>query len=166
VISSDVVRKEVAGISSNEEASAGWQEGIYVPETTSLVYCTMLERATHALRVGESVVLDASWTDAGVRELAARVAEETSVDLMEIMCTTEPCVAYQRIGNRILGGANASDATAQIARRMKEEADAWPSACRVDTTYSLRETMNVVRKVIEGQSSESEVPNSDLSRAL
>lgn len=148
VISSDVVRKEIVGLPSNADATAGWQEGIYVPETTSLMYCTMLERATHALRVGESVVLDASWTDVGVRELATRVAEEASADLIEIMCTTEPSVAYQRIGNRILGGANASDATAQIARRMEEEADAWPSAHRVDTTYSPSETMNWVRKLI------------------
>jgi aminoglycoside phosphotransferase family enzyme/predicted kinase len=150
VISSDVVRKELAGIAADVSAEAEWKEGIYAPATTSLVYCTMLERAAQALRFGESVVLDASWTDPEVRELASQTASNSSADLVQLMCVTEPSVARERIGARVLGGVNGSDATAQMAMRMAEEYSSWPEAHVVDTTYALAETMAHVRAIVEG----------------
>src|SRR3546814_9334305 len=63
LLRSDEVRKELAGINAGERAGAPYREGIYGPEHTVRTYDALLQRASTALGLGESVVIDASWTD-------------------------------------------------------------------------------------------------------
>lgn len=61
-------------------ADAGLSQGLHAPDRTTGTYEELLRRARTALELGESVVLDASWSDARWRAAARDVAAETTSD--------------------------------------------------------------------------------------
>jgi aminoglycoside phosphotransferase family enzyme/predicted kinase len=134
LLSSDRVRKELAGLGPTESATAGFREGLYNADHTEALYTLLLKRAETLLARGESVVLDASWTNGRHRAAAATLAARSSSDLVALQCRTSAEVAAQRIHAR---GATASDATSAIAVAMAAVADPWPEATVVDTTAAL-----------------------------
>lgn len=131
VLSSDRLRKELAGLDPAAPAEAGYREGLYAPEHTERTYETLLERAAALLRRGESVVLDASWTRRPPREHAARLADQLGADLTPLRCSAPRELAIERIRSRARG---ASDATSAVATAMAADSDPWPSAHTVDTS--------------------------------
>lgn len=131
VLSSDRIRKELAGITPSTPAAAGFGEGIYTTERTDELYAELLHRAEQLLGRGESVVLDASWTSATHRTGAVEAARRTSSELLQLECRAETEVAARRITSRVHG---ASDATVPVATLMSGVADPWPDAAPIDTT--------------------------------
>ncbi|MFE3999014.1 AAA family ATPase [Nocardioides sp. YIM B13467] len=129
VLSSDRLRKELAGIDPMVHAAAGWQEGIYSPASTRRTYAELLDRATALLARGESVVLDASWTDPAHRVLVEYVANTTYSDLTVLRCSVAPEVAIARIAAR----DSISDADEMVAAHMSRAETAWPGAVTIDT---------------------------------
>jgi aminoglycoside phosphotransferase family enzyme/predicted kinase len=87
VLRSDEVRKELAGVPALTRMAASYGEGIYEAGSTARTYDVLLDRAETALAYGESVVLDASWSDQEVRARARTVARRTDADLAELRCT-------------------------------------------------------------------------------
>ncbi|MBM9503237.1 bifunctional aminoglycoside phosphotransferase/ATP-binding protein [Actinacidiphila acididurans] len=134
LLSSDRLRKEMAGIPVEQSAAAGYGEGLYAPERTAETYALLLERATALLSAGESVVLDATWSDAGQREAAERVAEHTSADLVALHCRVPDDVTAARLKNRPPG---ASDADLEVATAMAAKEPLWAQAVTIDTSGSL-----------------------------
>ena len=61
VISSDVVRKELAGLEPEERRFEPFERGIYSPAFTARTYDAMLERGRALLAQGRSVLLDATF---------------------------------------------------------------------------------------------------------
>lgn len=134
LLSSDRVRKELAGIPAEQSAAARYGEGLYTPEWTARTYSTLLDRASALLSSGESVVLDATWSDAGQREAALRMAERTSADLVALHCHVPGDVSAARLTTRAPG---ASDAGLDIATTMAAREHPWPEAVTVDTSGTL-----------------------------
>jgi aminoglycoside phosphotransferase family enzyme/predicted kinase len=134
LVRSDVLRKQLAGLPDRARAGAAYRHGIYTAETTARTYQEMIDRARRALRLGESVVLDASWTDDRWRLLAAHAAETTASELVELRCDAPPEVTAERLALRAAAGLDPSDAGPDVAARMATDADPWPSAYVVDTT--------------------------------
>ncbi|MFE2670406.1 AAA family ATPase, partial [Streptomyces mirabilis] len=96
LLSSDRVRKELAGIPAEESASARYGEGLYTPEWTDKTYAALLDRASALLADGESVVLDAAWTGARRRAATLRMAEQAGADLVALHCQVPGDVAATR----------------------------------------------------------------------
>ena len=134
VLRSDEVRKELAGLDAGAAAAAPYRRGLYAPRRTTATYRELLARARVALSLGESVVLDASWSDARWRGAAASVARACSADLVELHCQAALPVARQRLRERLGRGPRLSDATPEIAERMAVDEAPWPSAVVVDTS--------------------------------
>ncbi|MCD0485962.1 AAA family ATPase [Streptacidiphilus sp. ASG 303] len=134
LLSSDRLRKELAGLPPDRPAPAAWGEGLYTPERTRLTYDALLERAAALLAQGESVVLDATWTTRERREAAAETARRACADLAELRCEVPRELAEARLGGRPAG---ASDADAAVAGELAARADPWPRASAVDTGGSL-----------------------------
>ncbi|WP_256916323.1 AAA family ATPase [Streptomyces hilarionis] len=130
LLSSDRVRKELAGISAEESAAAPYGEGLYTAEWTAKTYAALLDRAAALLSAGESVVLDATWSDAAQREAAQRVAERAGADLVALRCHVADEVSAARLRTRVRGP---SDAGPGIAAAMAAREPAWPEAVAVDT---------------------------------
>ncbi|MFB7462945.1 AAA family ATPase [Streptomyces sp. NPDC056224] len=134
LLSSDRLRKELAGIPADQPAAAAYGEGLYTPEWTARTYTALLDRASALLSLGESVVLDATWSAAGQREAAQRTADRTSADLVALHCRVPVDVAAARLDTRAHG---ASDADAEVATAMAEKEPPWAEAVTVDTSGSL-----------------------------
>jgi hypothetical protein len=145
VLVADVIRKEVTHVETPRGgpgmASAGFEEGMYSPARTQLTYEELLRRAGVALREGESVVLDASFTKESWREAARALARETSSAPAELRCVAPMDVCARRLEQRPRDAAHPSDATLEIAERLATRFDPWPSATEVDTVRPLAETV-------------------------
>ena len=134
LLSSDRVRKELAGIPADQSAAAGYGEGIYTTEWTDRTYAVLLDRASALLSHGESVVLDATWSDGAQREAAIRMAELTSTDLCLLHCQVPSDVSAARLTTRTSG---VSDADLDVAAAMAATEQPWPQAVVVDTSGPL-----------------------------
>ena len=141
VLRSDEVRKEIAGVRRTAPAVEAPGEGLYRPEMTEATYGALLERATTALELGESVILDASWSSSRHRHIAREVADATSADFVELCCVAPFGVTSQRIQDRLGAGGDASDATPTVARAMAQRFDAWPTASIIDTSGALESSL-------------------------
>lgn len=131
VLGTDRLRKEQSGIPPLSSAAQPYRAGIYDPDHTDRAYTELLRRAEQLLELGESVVLDASWTGRQWRTRAARTAERASARLSQIECWAPPATRRARLATR---GPGLSDADVSIAERMARDADPWPAAIRLTTT--------------------------------
>jgi uncharacterized protein len=140
VLRSDEIRKELAGLPATSPTGAPFGEGIYSAQATAATYEALLERAGVALEQGETVILDASWTDDAWRARARDLAQRTHADLVELNCQTPADLAADRLRRRaarrdpVAGNGDASDATPEIAEQMAQTAAPWPSATPIDTS--------------------------------
>lgn len=130
LISSDRLRKEIAGLDPNRSAAAAFGGGIYSTGWTEYTYAEMLRRAADLLAQGETVVLDASWTTELHREAARTLARRAHSELVELCCTAEPATITRRLTERAPG---LSDADAAVAAAMVVAADPWPEARTIAT---------------------------------
>ncbi|WP_230203325.1 bifunctional aminoglycoside phosphotransferase/ATP-binding protein [Parafrankia discariae] len=153
LLRSDVVRKELAGLAPDVAVEVEPGEGIYSAESTEHGYAELITRARQALENGQSVVLDASWSSARFRELAAEAAKATGADLAQVRCVAPARTAVARIDSRRAvracgTGGDASDATAAVYASMADRTDPWPAAIDVDTTVSVAETVAAASRIV------------------
>jgi hypothetical protein len=130
-LSTDRLRKELAGIDPLVHVAAAYRHGIYDPEHTERAYHELLRRAGELLARGESVVLDASWSDARPRDRARLLAQEMHSGFFPLRCEVAESVATQRIRSRT---GSLSDADPAIATAMAADAEPWPEAITIDTS--------------------------------
>ncbi|MBD0422700.1 AAA family ATPase [Streptomyces sp. TRM S81-3] len=145
LLSSDRLRKELAGIPAEQSAAAGYGEGLYTPEWTARTYATLLDRASALLSSGESVVLDATWHDPGQRESALRIAEGTHAHLVALHCQVPGDVSAARLSTRAPG---TSDAGLDIVTAMAAGEPPWPEAVSVDTSGPLESAVSQALAVV------------------
>jgi aminoglycoside phosphotransferase family enzyme/predicted kinase len=138
LLSSDRIRKELAGIDPATSAAADFGAGLYRPAGTDAVYRELLHRAAALLSRGESVILDASWIARRHRDAAADMARRTAAELVELECRTSTNTATQRIRTRI---GTPSDATAEIAENMAAAAEPWSTATPLSTSGPVSESV-------------------------
>jgi hypothetical protein len=139
LLSSDEVRKELAGLRHDDPAAADFGQGLYRPATTAKTYDELRRRAHQLLEHGESVILDASWRSSDERDKAARLATSVHAELLQLVCRCPDVLADDRLRSRPHG---ASDATPEIAHRMAESAGPWPDAIVVDTSGSPERSLD------------------------
>jgi aminoglycoside phosphotransferase family enzyme/predicted kinase len=114
VLSSDVVRKELLGIAPRERAPSD----AYTPDARRRIYEVLGERAAHALG-SDSVVVDATFGAAAQREAflaALGAAHRARVRL--VVCEAPVDVRVERARRRMAASAGASDADADVVRRL------------------------------------------------
>ncbi|MGW5419424.1 bifunctional aminoglycoside phosphotransferase/ATP-binding protein [Streptomyces sp. NPDC003943] len=134
LLSTDRLRKELAGIPAEQPASAPYGEGLYTPERTATTYAALLEHAAGLLSRGESVVLDATWSNAAQREAAHRTAERAGADLVALHCRIPDEMTAARLKGRATGP---SDADLDVALAMAAREPPWAEAVPIDTSGSL-----------------------------
>jgi predicted kinase len=146
VLHSDVIRKELAGLDPLHPAPSSFGTGLYAPAMIDQTYEEMCARAQQLLEMGQSVILDASFSTENHRRLALSVAESTSSDGHEIRCLLPTEEAAKRLLARQVHHPDASDADPEIAARMAQQFDPWPAAFVVGT---LPPVTDVVPAIIE-----------------
>jgi len=153
--SSDVVRKELAGVEG--AAPAAWGEGIYAAGLTEATYARMGELASEALEAGEGVVLDATFRDGAQRQILADIAARHGATIMLIEVTCDEEVVAKRLAARARRGDSASDATIETYRRQRQQWENSPPpipegavAVRVDTSGDLPPGLDEVYEALQG----------------
>lgn len=149
VIRTDVVRKELAGLSIGECAGVGLGEAFYRPETTDAVYRETIERAAVRATHGQSVIIDATWSADRHRAMARQMADAVAADLVELGCQLDPARAAARIGRRRAEGTDASDADEAVAVALRAAADPWPEATTIDTSGTPDEVVWAAARAVE-----------------
>jgi uncharacterized protein len=148
VLRSDEIRKDLAGLPRTPADPGRFGAGLYAPEVSDRVYAEMLDRAAGHLALGESVVLDASWSAGARRAAARRVASECHAEAIEIRCHLAPAIANARIRSRRSAGKGSSDATPEIAERLAASADPWPEARSVGTDVPPEQVLREARRLV------------------
>lgn len=138
---SDIVRKQLAGMSPDESGKASFGEGIYTAEWNRKTYSSLLAQSRKLLEMGESVILDASWARIDDRLQARRLGAEVAAEVLELVCQCTPEIAMARIRERQTSGRDPSDADVEVAKEMRF--DEWPEAIRIDTSDTLASSLEI-----------------------
>jgi aminoglycoside phosphotransferase family enzyme/predicted kinase len=117
VVSSDLVRKELAGLRPQQPAAAPWRRGLYSPAMTRRTYGEMLARAQALLRGGQWALLDATFLQRWQRQAARRLAQREGVRFLCLELRASDDLVRERLQAR-QGGP--SDADWQIYLRQRE----------------------------------------------
>jgi aminoglycoside phosphotransferase family enzyme/predicted kinase len=119
-VSSDAVRKHLAGIPLHASGAEAFREGMYSPEMTAHVYEEMGRRAAQHVALGRPVVLDATHAQSAHRRAAAEVARAAGVPALIVELRLTDDAALARIVNREHDPLRTSDATVDVYRRQVE----------------------------------------------
>ncbi|HET8768137.1 MAG TPA: AAA family ATPase [Pedococcus sp.] len=133
LMASDPERKALMGLDPTSHAPAAFGEGIYTREATERTYASLADRARVLLGLGETVVVDASFSEAAQREVFRQVGATTSTPVAELVCTATPEELERRLLRRADVPDEHSDADLAIGRRLAATADPWPEAVAVET---------------------------------
>ena len=140
LLSTDRLRKEINHRDPMSSSPEPYGKGLYDSANTEKTYRELLHRGQELAARGESVVLDASWTDSHLRALAANTAEHVGACLTQFECWAPQHIRYERLQFRRPGH---SDADAVIAGQMALDADPWPPEARLDTSGDAQEVLSL-----------------------
>jgi aminoglycoside phosphotransferase family enzyme/predicted kinase len=110
VVSSDRVRKRMAGLAPTERIHAAPDEGLYAADATERVYAGLLDRARPIVESGRMAILDATFGRYRHRAMAAELARELRVPIHVVEARCSAQVAVARLARREKMGTDPSDA--------------------------------------------------------
>ncbi len=120
VIRTDVLRKEMLGITPSEKHADDFGKGIYADDITERTYARAFELAEAGLRAGHPVILDASFGDRAKRKAAGRLAEKVGVPFYVLDCVCPDDVVVKRLERRARDLDNPSDGRWEILTEQKK----------------------------------------------
>jgi uncharacterized protein len=156
VLHSDVVRKQRLGLDPATRPTAGQARRLYDPGEVAATYADVLSSAADHLALGQSVIIDASWTSDDERVRARGVADAAHADVVELHCVCDPDEARRRVANRLRtpnppdlsDPAGASDATPDIADLLASRSDPWPQAQQLDTGAAMASVVSAALEAL------------------
>ncbi len=152
-LSSDVVRKGLAGLAPSARQPERFREGLYGPAMTRRTYATLRRRAAGWLRRGQSVVLDATYGALAERAAVRRLAARLRARLVVLLCQADEATLLARLAARAADPHAASDARLALWPRLRAaftEPAELPGVVAIDTTApettSTQQTLAAVRR--------------------
>ena len=136
LVGSDAERKALAGVAATVHVPAAFGEGIYTAGMTARTYASLADRAARLLGMGETVVVDALFAAAGLREQFRALARAGSTPVVELVCSARTAVVEDRLRARAARPDAVSDADLPVGRRLAALSDPWPEASVVHTGSS------------------------------
>lgn len=155
LLSSDLLRKELAGLSKTAHCQEGYNQGIYSLEFTRDTYREMFRRAEDALAGGRSVIMDASFSRRADRFAAAALARRLGVRfcLFHTECPEE--VSRERLEVREAAGRDVSDGRWELFSRQKNDFEPllpqqenWEE---IDTSQPVEGSLGCIVPIVEGR---------------
>ncbi|CAK8724089.1 AAA domain-containing protein [Candidatus Electrothrix laxa] len=147
----DRVRKELAGLATNERRPDGMDQGIYTPEFTKRTYQTMSERATQDFNKGATrVVLDGSYSKATDRHKISELAHTLGTSVLFILCSCSEQETQRRLALRAKDPNAVSDGRWEIfvqQRAMFEQPAELPphQIIHIDTEAEPQELLRLLK---------------------
>lgn len=155
VISSDAVRKHLAGLSPTTPARFAFGEGIYREDFSQKTYAEMRRRAGELLDCGASgVILDASFKSAAERALVRELAREKMARVVFIQCVCPKEVVRQRLRRRAANAGAISDGRLELLDQQMADFEAPTDAdqplLKLDTGRDLEQVFNEANGFLDG----------------
>jgi predicted kinase len=123
VISSDAVRKLLAGMEPTTRQPLAFGQGIYAEDFSARTYGEMRRQAREHLAAGRGVILDASFKRVRERELVRQLARESQARTLFVYCECSPQVARERLGIRLSDPAAISDGRVELFEAQARDFD-------------------------------------------
>lgn len=120
---SDVVRKQLAGMSARERSESGLDEGIYSADFSQATYGRLLELAKRIVDAGFMAIVDATFLIAGQREPFQALAEALGIPFVILHCQLPAEELKRRIVQREQEGADPSEAGIIVLERQMATAE-------------------------------------------
>ncbi|MCS6925751.1 MAG: AAA family ATPase [Candidatus Binatia bacterium] len=117
VLSSDVIRKQLAGLSPTTRMRAEYRAGIYTEAFTQHTYLTLAQRAESALQAGQGVIIDATCKRREDRRRFLELGARFSTPVLFIECRASAATVEQRLRAREQEAQSVSDATWSTAQQ-------------------------------------------------
>lgn len=145
---SDVVRKQMGGIPSAADLGSAAGADLYGESMHRRTYAKLLDLARAALNNGESVILDATFSDPAQRRQAIRLAGEAGARIVLVECTAPLSELKTRLTRRE-DGRSISDARLhhldKLLRRYVPPDEVDPSLrLRVETTRPTDDSIHTL----------------------
>jgi aminoglycoside phosphotransferase family enzyme/predicted kinase len=157
IISSDLVRKRLAGIDPKTKVLDEFRAGLYSAAMTKKTYAAMLDHARDLLIRGKSVILDATFQRRDERRATMRLAREAGAQFACVLAEASESATRTRLGTRLAKGRDPSDARWEIylgqKRRFQPPTELPPERLiTVDTssptkTRALKEAFERLRAI-------------------
>jgi predicted kinase len=116
---SDLVRKQMAGISSDKQVSEGFNEGLYDQSAHDATYAELLRLAEQQLTTGSSVIIDAGFTHCIQRSPFTELAERYAVPLIILHLSCSENEIKNRLLLREASGRSVSDGRVDLLADQK-----------------------------------------------
>ncbi|AAR34805.1 AAA family ATPase [Geobacter sulfurreducens] len=123
IASSDVVRKELAGLRSTERPDQDYGAGIYTDRFSLLTYGELERRARVALEGGRSIVVDATFRRRADRERFGALARDAGATFVILHAVCPEPTIRSRLNSRQKDRSEPSDGTWEVYLRQKDEFD-------------------------------------------
>ena len=120
VLSSDLIRKKLAGLSATARVEEGYGRGLYSQEMSERVYGKMFKAARSFLLAGSSVILDGSFKRRADREAAAELARRAGAGIVFIKTLCEPGEQERRLLKRREKKVSSDGRLALVAAQARE----------------------------------------------
>jgi aminoglycoside phosphotransferase family enzyme/predicted kinase len=122
-VRSDIERKRVYGLEETEQSGARVGKGIYDPHARTSIYQVLAAAAEEALRLGQNVIVDASFLNNEDRQHFRALAKRLKVDFVIVDTCAEPDELLRRMRLRQRDASDASEADASVLQYQFEHAE-------------------------------------------
>ncbi|MBI5454292.1 MAG: AAA family ATPase [Deltaproteobacteria bacterium] len=154
ILSTDNIRKVLAGLKPTDKARAKYGEGIYSTEFTERTYIEMIDRAAALLAQGRSVILDATFSKARHAEEARMSALKAGARSHIIECVAGDDAVKGRFLKRdaecAMKGIPVSDAGWEVYLKQKEIYEAVRPDIMVNSERPFGESLSRLFEEIFG----------------
>lgn len=152
LLSSDRIRKELAGVPLRQHSHDQYGCGLYAPAASEATYRQLLDRADSSLTAGQSAIVDATCQKRETRENLHRLAARHGVPLYLFVAEAPEEVIRGRLAERARQGTDISDGSWEIYLRQREEFEpvlaGEGASVIVDSSAPLNDTLNVILKAM------------------
>lgn len=111
---SDRLRKRTAGLARDERHYDKWGQGLYNPLATEKTYQALGKWAAPLLSMGQSVIIDASFSQSGHRKAMLELARETGAKPLFVEVWAERRILEERLAKRQAKAHTVSDGRLEL----------------------------------------------------
>jgi uncharacterized protein len=120
VLSTDAVRKQLAGLGEYTRVYVPYDQGLYSPQMNRAVYAEICERAENLLLAGFPVVVDGSFKRREDRQPVVELARRTGARLLFLETVCEPQEQRRRLAHRRRHDTRSDGRIELMARQLGE----------------------------------------------
>jgi len=114
VFSSDKLRKELAGIKPTDRVYACYSKGIYSKDNTERTYGELFTRCQSEIKIGNTVILDATFSKRKHRTQARELARKLGTNIIFVETFANDNIIKKRLADREKLGLSVSDGRLDI----------------------------------------------------